>query len=106
MSSLAGAQLSLDGRGQHCPVPPGADGDAKRADQQEWLLPELIGPILFRREIKELSGSYLAEYRTERRYVFLSAEEQARYDQMRGEYRRFVDDRRISFGSPQGWQRF
>ena len=66
----------------------------------------MIGPIVYRREIKELSGSYLAEYQTVRRYVTLSPEEQARYDQARGVYRSFVEERRISLGSPGGWQRF
>jgi superfamily II DNA or RNA helicase len=103
---LPGPSYLLTAVGSIAPFRLGLTATPERADQQEFLLPELIGPILFRREIKELSGSYLAEYRTERRYVVLSPEEQARYDQMRGEYRRFVDDRRISFGSPQGWQRF
>ncbi|HEV8058547.1 MAG TPA: DEAD/DEAH box helicase family protein [Gemmataceae bacterium] len=103
---LPGPSYLLTAVGSIAPYRLGLTATPERADQQEHLLPELIGPLLFRREIKELSGSYLAEYRTERRYVGLSADEQARYDQMRGEYRRFVDDRRISFGSPQGWQRF
>jgi superfamily II DNA or RNA helicase len=103
---LPGPSYLLTAIGSIAPYRLGLTATPERADQQESLLPELIGPIVFRREIKELSGSYLAEYRTERRYVFLSEEEQARYDQMRAEYRRFVDERRISFGSPQGWQRF
>ena len=90
---LPGPSYLLTAVGSIAPYRLGLTATPERADQQESLLPELIGPILFRREIKELSGSYLAEYRTERRYVFLSTEEQARYDLMRGEYRRFVDER-------------
>jgi superfamily II DNA or RNA helicase len=38
--------------------------------------------------------------------VDLSPEEQDRYDRCREQYRRFAEDRRISMGGPQGWQRF
>jgi superfamily II DNA or RNA helicase len=103
---LPGPSYLLTAVGSLAPFRLGLTATPERADQQEALLPELIGPIVFRREIKELSGSYLAEYRTLRRYVFLSDTEQARYDQCRADYRRFVDERRISFGSPNGWQRF
>ena len=103
---LPGPSYLLTAVGSIAPFRLGLTATPERGDQQESLLPELIGPLVYRREITELSGSYLAEYRTERRYVHLSDEEQARYDQMRAEYRRFVDEKRISFGSPQGWQRF
>jgi superfamily II DNA or RNA helicase len=78
----------------------------ERADGQEVLLPELIGPVVYRREIKQLAGEFLAEYRTVRQYVDLTAEEQERYQQARDEYRRFVEERGISMGGPHGWQRF
>jgi superfamily II DNA or RNA helicase len=103
---LPGPSYLLTAVGSIAPFRLGLTATPERGDQQEALLPELIGPLVYRREITELSGSYLAEYRTERRYVFLSPDEQARYDQLRAEYRRFVDEKRISFGSPQGWQRF
>ena len=47
-----------------------------------FLLPDLIGPIVYRREIKQLAGQFLAEYRTDRRYVELSAPEQERYERI------------------------
>jgi superfamily II DNA or RNA helicase len=103
---LPGPSYLLTAVGSIAPFRLGLTATPERGDQQEALLPGLIGPLVYRREITELSGSYLAEYRTERRYVFLSPDEQARYDQLRAEYRRFVDEKRISFGSPQGWQRF
>jgi superfamily II DNA or RNA helicase len=78
----------------------------ERADGQEILLSDLIGPLVYRREIKQLAGEFLAEYRTERLYVELSAEEQQRYQQARDQYRRFVDEQGIALGGPHGWQRF
>ena len=35
----------------------------ERADGRETVYPELIGPIIYRREIKQLAGDFLAEYR-------------------------------------------
>src|SRR5262249_42510531 len=91
---------------QHRPVPPGLTATPERADGQDALLPELIGPIIYRREIKQLAGEFLAEYRTERKYVDLSPEEQQRYQEAREQDRRFVEDNGISFGGKNGWQRF
>src|SRR5438309_3863956 len=84
----------------------GLTATPERADGGEAMLPALIGPIVYRREIKQLAGDFLADYRTERLYVELSPEEQERYRQAREQYRRFVDERGISFGGPHGWQRF
>src|SRR5205823_5752715 len=84
----------------------GLTATPERADGQESLLAELIGPIVYRREIKQLTGDILAPYKTERRYVELSAEERERYQRARAEYRCFVEERGISLGGPHGWQRF
>jgi superfamily II DNA or RNA helicase len=92
--------------GSIAPYRLGLTATPERADGQEVLLADLIGPIVYRREIKQLAGDMLAEYRVERRYVELSAEEQARYEKARGRYRRFVEERGISMGGAHGWQRF
>jgi superfamily II DNA or RNA helicase len=92
--------------GSLAPFRLGLTATPERADGQETLLEELIGPIVYRREIKELAGDYLADYRAERLYVELSAEEEARYRQAREVYRRFVDERGIAMGGPHGWRRF
>jgi superfamily II DNA or RNA helicase len=92
--------------GSLAPFRLGLTATPERADGQEVLLTELIGPTVYRREIKQLSGDFLAEYRTERRYVELSPEERQRYQQARDQYRRFVEERGISMGGPHGWQRF
>jgi superfamily II DNA or RNA helicase len=84
----------------------GLTATPERADAQEVLLPELIGPVVYRREIKQLAGDFLADYRTLRLYVQLAPEEQERYQRARDIYRRFVEERRIAMGGPHGWQRF
>lgn len=92
--------------GSIAPFRLGLTATPERSDGQENLLPELIGPLVYRREIKQLAGDFLAEYHTERVYVSLSPEEQERYQRARDQYRRFVEERRISMSGPQGWQRF
>jgi superfamily II DNA or RNA helicase len=92
--------------GSLAPFRLGLTATLERADGQEALLPELIGPVAYRREIKQLAGAYLAEYRAERLYVELAPEAQDRYQQARSHYRQFVQDQGIVMGGPHGWQRF
>ena len=84
----------------------GLTATPERADGRDALYPDLIGPIVYRREIKQLAGDFLAVYRVVRIDVELTAEEKERYDKARQVYRQFLLDHRISIGSPSGWQRF
>lgn len=52
------------------------ESDAKR----QQLLQNLVGPVLYRQRIDELSGKQLAEYRTERIRINLTPAEQEEYD--------------------------
>jgi superfamily II DNA or RNA helicase len=92
--------------GSLAPYRLGLTATPERADGQEILLPELIGPVVYRREIKQLSGEFLAEYRTRQLWVDLSPEEQERYQKARQQYRTFVEEKNIAMGGPHGWQRF
>lgn len=92
--------------GSIAPYRLGLTATPERSDGQECMLHDLIGPIVYRKEIKQLAGEFLAEYRTQRLYVELSEDEQRRYRQAREQYRRFIEERRISLGGPHGWQRF
>jgi superfamily II DNA or RNA helicase len=103
---LPGPTYMAAAAGSLAPFRLGLTATPERADGQEFLLPELIGPLVYRREIKQLAGDFLAEYHTERIYVDLPPDEQERYRIAREHYRRFVEDRRISMGGPHGWQRF
>jgi superfamily II DNA or RNA helicase len=84
----------------------GLTATPERADGLHELYPELVGPIVYRREIKQLAGDFLAEFTTQRLFVDLSAEELERYNQCREQYRRFLFDRGISLASSTGLQRF
>lgn len=103
---LPGPTYLMAAVGSIAPYRLGLTATPERSDGQEILLPELIGPIVYRREIKQLAGQFLAEYRIDRRYVELSPEEQQHYEQARQVYRSFVEARGISMGGPHGWQRF
>jgi superfamily II DNA or RNA helicase len=103
---LPGPSYLEAARGSLAPFRLGLTATPERTDGQEALLPALIGPTVYRREIKELAGDFLAEYRTERLYVELSPEEEARYKQARDAYRQFIADHNVNMSGPHGWQNF
>lgn len=103
---LPGPTYAMAAIGSIAPYRLGLTATPERADGQESQYESLIGPIVYRREIKELSGDFLADYDTRRIYVSLTADEQIRYQTARDTYRQFVIDRNISLGGPNGWQRF
>jgi len=103
---LPGPTYSLAAIGSLAPFRLGLTATPERADGGEMIYPGLIGPIVYRREITELSGDYLAQYTTRRVYVDLTREEEELYRTSRETFRRFVDERRISLGGPKGWQNF
>ncbi len=88
------------------PLRLGLSATPERPDGLHNRMFELIGPVVYRREITELAGDFLAEYRTEVLTVRLSPEEQARYDALRARYKAFVDGAGIRMGGPDGWRRF
>ncbi|HZY90106.1 MAG TPA: DEAD/DEAH box helicase, partial [Gemmataceae bacterium] len=103
---LPGATYMNAAVGSLAPFRLGLTATPERTDGQEVLMDGLVGPTVYRREIKELAGDYLAEYRAERLYVELSPEEEARYREAREVYKRFCYDHAISMGGAHGWQRF
>jgi superfamily II DNA or RNA helicase len=84
----------------------GLTATPERADAGEVVLPDLIGPIVCRREIKQLTGDFLAEYRVQRIDVELDPADAECYQQARAIYRQFLEDNRISMAHPDGWRRF
>ena len=69
-------------------------------------LDELVGPIVYRKDIVALSGDYLSSYETVRVVVDLSPAERAEYAAERALYRQFLDANGISMASPHGWTEF
>ena len=84
----------------------GLTATPQRADGRHVLLDTLVGPMVYEKGIRDLSGQYLAEYRVERRQVQMVAEERANYETARREYQAFLSEKNIKLGSLKGWQRF
>ena len=84
----------------------GLTATLERADGREAVLSSLIGSVVYRKEIVELSGEYLADYDTERVTLELSESERAEYDAERAIYTGFLRSQGIRMSSPQGWMEF
>jgi superfamily II DNA or RNA helicase len=103
---LPGASFSQAAEMSIAPFRLGLTATLERPDGEHSRVDQLVGPVVYRREITELAGEFLAEYRTERLTVHLSEQDRAAYDAAREEYRSFVNSRGIRVGSGGGWQHF
>jgi len=84
----------------------GLSATPERADGRDALLTELVGPTVYRKDILELSGEYLAEYDTERVTLSLGLEERAEYAAERSLYLDFLRRHGIRMSNPSGWGEF
>ena len=84
----------------------GLTATPERTDGGEARLTDLIGPIIYRRDIQDLEGQVLAPYDVVRLRATLTDDERRRYDDARKTYRDFVERNRISMSQPHGWSRF
>lgn len=103
---LPGATYALAARLAIAPYRLGLTATPERADGRETELDSLIGPTVFRRDIVELSGEYLADYETVRLDVDLTEDEREEYDLTRGVYRDFIRSQGIDMKQPSGWSTF
>ena len=102
---LPGASYSQAAEGSIAPFRLGLTATLERSDGGHHATEGLIGPTVYRREITELAGEFLAEYRTEVLEVHLSEADREAYDEARATYRAFVDARGIRMGGG-GWKHF
>jgi superfamily II DNA or RNA helicase len=103
---LPSGAYSMAARACLAPFRLGLTATPERGDGREADLADLVGPIVFRKEIGELSGDWLAEYDVERVAIDLAPEERAEYDAERAIYRGFVVKNGIRMSSPAGWGEF
>ncbi len=103
---LPGESYSMAARSCLAPFRLGLTATPERADAREELYNELIGPIVYQRDIVEMSGAYLAKYETRRIIVNLSPQERQEYESERSIYLKFLRSMGISMGSPTGWSDF
>jgi superfamily II DNA or RNA helicase len=84
----------------------GLTATPERSDGRDAELAALIGPLVYRKDIVDLSGDYLAEYDIERIAVDLTPGERETYEAERGTYRAFVQHHHIRMSDPSGWNDF
>jgi superfamily II DNA or RNA helicase len=94
------ARLSL------APYRLGLTATPERSDGADTSIDELVGPIVYRRDIVEMTGQFLANYATTRLAVQLSPEEREQYEQERRVYLDFTRRHGIKFNGPNGWNKF
>ncbi len=103
---LPGDAFAFSARAAIAPFRLGLTATLERADGRHDILQALVGPVVYRREITDLSGRYLAEYDVITLRVELNEQERAEYDEARRTYTDFVRASGIDMSSPTGWQRF
>ncbi len=103
---LPGESYALGARLCLAPFRLGLTATPERSDGREPILDEVLGPVVYRKDIVELAGEYLASYETVRVTVDLSPEERAEYDSARAMYRQFLAASGISMASPRGFSDF
>ncbi|GIW89212.1 MAG: helicase [Isosphaeraceae bacterium] len=103
---LPGPSYSLAARCALAPFRLGLTATPERSDNAHMMLDQLIGPIVYRREIHQLAGRFLADYTVETLYVNLSEDERLRYERNREIYRNFLRDNAIDLSQPDAWARF
>ncbi len=78
----------------------------ERSDGKESLLDEVVGRVVYRRSIKDLSGDILADYEVRTIPVEMTPPDFETYTEAREFYRTFVSTRGIRMSSVRGWQHF
>ncbi|MBF0261707.1 MAG: DEAD/DEAH box helicase family protein [Magnetococcales bacterium] len=84
----------------------GLTATPERTDGGEEDLFNLLGPLVYRCEIADLEGEFLAPYRLEEVPVILDEDERQAYDAAYAHYREFARSTGVSFSKPNGWSQF
>jgi len=84
----------------------GLTATPERPDGGHELMPELVGPIIYRRSPEDLAGTYLAPYDVVRIPIKLTAVERVEYAEADAVYRDFLQKHRLVIRTPEDWQRF
>lgn len=103
---LPSASYALAAEMSLAPYRLGLTATLERSDGRERDLERLIGPTVYRKDILDLSGEYLADYETVRLSVELSREERAEYESERSIYLEFLRKHQIRMGGESGWTDF
>ncbi|MCE4623617.1 MAG: DEAD/DEAH box helicase family protein [Caldisphaeraceae archaeon] len=83
----------------------GLTATPEREDGRDRLLPNLVGPIVYRISPADLSGKYLAEYKIKRIYVSLKEDEEKKYKALRAKMNENLKKIGIGLNSLQDFKR-
>ena len=103
---LPGPAYALAAERCLAPYRMGLTATPERADGRHAELEPLIGPVVYRKRVRDLAGEYLADHEVERILVDLTEDERRAYDEARAVYRSFVVSQGIRMSSPDGWAQF
>ncbi len=103
---LPSAAYAMAARSCLAPFRLGLTATPERSDGRESDLDRLIGPVVYRKDIVELSGDYLAEYDTQCVSIALSPGERSEHDEERALYRAFLQKHGIRMSQSSGWREF
>jgi superfamily II DNA or RNA helicase len=78
----------------------------ERPDGKHELLEELLGPVVYREDVDELTGEYLSEYETIHMSVDLTGDERETYDEEYQIYRDYVDSHDFDLWKADGYAEF
>jgi superfamily II DNA or RNA helicase len=77
----------------------GLTATPERDDGRHSLYPDLVGPIVYQKGVKELAGKYIANFEIKRIYVRMTDEEKEKYKELRKKLKDFLDSRGLSLKS-------
>jgi superfamily II DNA or RNA helicase len=77
----------------------GLTATPEREDSRHKLLPDLVGPVVFRLRTSDLAGKYLAEFEIKKIYVSLTDEEKKKYEELRKKLKQFLSSRNMKLDS-------
>lgn len=84
----------------------GLTATPERPESEQDLLSSLIGPLVYRRDIRDLSGDALAPYEAVQLRVRLGPDEQQAYKEARATYQAFVKSKHLRMGGGKDWSVF
>jgi superfamily II DNA or RNA helicase len=103
---LPGESYALSARQCLAPFRLGLTATKERADGRDSLLDDLVGPVVYKKDIVELAGQYLAEYDVQTLTVHLTRAEREEYEAERATYLGFLRKQGIRMGDAAGWGQF
>ena len=77
----------------------GLTATPERDDGRHSLYPDLVGPIVYQKGVKDLAGKYIADFEIKKVYVRMTDEERERYKELRKKLKDFLDSRGLSLKS-------